>query len=194
LPVYVDVVPSLAHVDERLLDAAARETSAIAPGTLSFDALVALLHARFLPGVRAAPPLVERMALEAGLRRRASEGGTQRHDGVLPVLARAVDTVLHSGVSAQDLARSAAEVPAEDALRGRRPLDLRDQPDALVPRRAQRGLEVARGGEAPAGRHQVTPRPLRPERSHLAALVGDDLIQDAHAASSRRGARGCAPP
>ena len=52
---------------------------------------------------------------------------------------------------------------------------------ARPPDGPERGGEVPRGGKAPARRDELGERPARSRRRQLRALVGDDLVEDAHA-------------
>jgi hypothetical protein len=117
VPAYVDVVPTAAHIDERLLRALERGTSAIAPTTVTVDDLVAALHARLLPTARCAPPVLERLVVAESVRAElAAQGDEAReHGGTVETFARAVDALRRHGIAPADVLRAVEVVPEDDA-------------------------------------------------------------------------------
>lgn len=115
---YVNVVPTAAHVEERLSRALERQTGVIAPTTVSMDEWLASLHARLLPDVRIASPLIERLTLASVVRTTLAVQGdvTREHGSTVEALARTVDMFRRHGLSPGDIRRAVDEISAEDPM------------------------------------------------------------------------------
>lgn len=113
----VDVVPSAAHVDERLLRALGKAgASAIAPSTLTVDALLGALHAALLPGTRVASRVLVRIAVAGALRKTLARRGSEQreHFGAVDGFVRAFDALQRHALCGDDVARAVDEVPSDN--------------------------------------------------------------------------------
>jgi RecB family exonuclease len=190
----VHVVATDEHRRARLLRAARAEGAAIAPSTLSFDALVRALHRSLLPHLSLSHPLIERVT--AALAAQEVRGG----EGYLraTALASALDVLRRNAVDGDALERALVEVaPGEEGARRRlaalaeasRWVDGRLEAEGLVARaaieavlaRAIDGIEPGEALPSPIGpapcalRVEVTGHSFDQSRARLLAAMGRAL-------------------
>lgn len=106
----VHVVATDEHRRARLLRAAHEGGAAIAPSTLSFDAMVRALHRSLLPHLSLAHPLIERVSAALAARQVRGGEGYQRSTA----LASALDVLRRNAVDGDALERALAEVHANE--------------------------------------------------------------------------------
>ncbi len=174
-PSELHVVATDEHRRARLLAAAREGGAAIAPSTITIDALVRALHRAVLPHVALAHPLIDRVAASlAATRVRGGEGYTRA-----TALSSALDVLRRNAIDGDALEKALAEVDAsEDGARKRlraladasRLVDERLEAEGLI---AKAGLEavLARAIDAMDASDSL-PAPIGPGPTSVRVTMG----------------------